>query len=112
MRGWYVLLPFVWPSFEVCRGCYVNLPLCLTCIGSRLTKNPFTGWWTVAMTEWVARAAMFLLHDVYDQYRLWRIPPPLWKSIQDPDLTVPPGGNANLSELISIWRGIESVDRN
>lgn len=29
---------------------------------------PFTGWWSVVNTEWDARTAVYLSHEVYDQY--------------------------------------------
>lgn len=112
MRGRYVPLPRIWADYEVCQGCYIELPPSITYIGSRLCNNSFSGWWSVFLTEWVACAAAFLVLEVYDQYRLWFLPPSVRTSIRALYLSVILGGGGIQNEVISLLDAMDQVHWN
>ena len=65
--------------------CYVDSPPVLAYAGSRLL-SPDSGWWVVYYTGRAAKAACFILWDVYDRHKLWRSPKRLIDWIRSLDL--------------------------
>lgn len=106
LRGRYLALPGMWSNLEVPRGCYVELPPCVSYVGSHLINDPNSGYWNVFCAEWCARVAAYILWEVYDTGRLWHIPSLLVQSILAMDLSLPLGSYANLEELHRLVRVI------
>ncbi|CAN8074799.1 unnamed protein product [Agarophyton chilense] len=61
--GRYIRIPEHWAAIESPRGCPVKLPPAISYIGSALVNNPFSEYWKVVYTEFIAKMAVFLLVD-------------------------------------------------
>ena len=108
--GRFVPIPACWDRIEVPRGCLVELPPVLTYFGSKLLRDPHSGFWTVFYTEWAVKTAVFILWDVYDNCRLWYLQPTTIDHLKRLDLRVPLGGSDNSSEFRRLLAVIEQTD--
>lgn len=61
-----------WRSIEVPRGCYAELPPVFTYKATEL-RDPSSGLWVVAYTEYMFRVVAFLLFEAYDNCRIWAV---------------------------------------
>ena len=68
------------------------------------------GLWVVALTEFTALAAAFLLWDVYDNRRLWVLSGCLIRFIRELNLTEVLGGVLNYAEVRKLLDVIDEVD--
>ena len=110
LHGRYVPIPTWWSTFEVPRGCFAETPPCVAYIGSRLMANPDNGYWVLFLCEWAARVAAFTLWEVYDQFRIWYIPPQLRRLIRELDLYTVLGSSDNVTELEYLLGVIDDID--
>ena len=60
----YISLPNWWSRWEVPQGCWADLGPTSTYLGTRILKDPNSGWWSVVSTKWVTHIAAFLLWEV------------------------------------------------
>ncbi|PXF40140.1 hypothetical protein BWQ96_10156 [Gracilariopsis chorda] len=109
-RGRYLSIPDFWPAVEVPRGCYVELPPCLTYVGSYFINNPPEGLWSLLATEWTVRVAAYLLIEAYDAYRLWHIPELVRQSIRHLDQSEVLGSVRNAREATQMVDLIDQID--
>ena len=89
--------------------CYVDSPPVLAYAGSRLL-SPASGWWVFYYTERAAKAACFILWDVYDRHKLWRTPKCLIDWIRSLDLAWVLGSPVNQEDLHLLLDAIEATD--
>ena len=75
-----------------------------------LIDDPNSGWWTVVYTEFVARQAVFVLWDVYDSCRLWRLSPKVLEFVFDLNLSFVLGSRRNYAELKRPVRVMDELD--
>jgi hypothetical protein len=61
--------------------------------------DPNSGYWVVAYTELVAKAAAYLLFEVWDVYRLWAMSPDMLINMEKLDLEVVFGNASSADEL-------------
>ena len=87
-----------WDSIQLPAGCLVELPTVVSHTLSRI-RNRNSGWWVVVYTEYTARAAAFILSEVYDSLILWYVPPALRALIRSLDLSWVLGNESNVEEL-------------
>ena len=102
-------VPEGWAQVKVARNCNVELPPVLTYKTSRLLDRR-SGWLVVAYTKHAAKTAVFILMDVYDNLRLWRLPTALIEGIRRLPLLLILGNRANVQELLRILRVIETTE--
>ena len=69
-----------------------------------------SGWWTVAYTDFVCRTAAFMLTDVYDSLRLWRLSTAMIEAMRSLDLVSILGSQGNVDELMGLLNSIEGTD--
>ena len=105
----YLKVTPYWQSMEVPRGCHVKLPMVFT-YKARELRDPQSGWWVVAYTEFAAKTAAFILFEVYDSYRLWALSGVMIANIRALDLPRVLGSRANADELERLLRVIERTD--
>lgn len=61
LQGRYVRIPNCWGSLEMPGGCYVELPPCVSYVGSQLISDKDSGFWAVFASEWCAKVAAHIL---------------------------------------------------
>ncbi len=98
-----------WKSIQLPEGALIELPTVVAHCMSRL-RNQHSGWWVVAYTEYAARAAAFILSEVYDSLMLWYAPPALITLIRSLDLTWVLGNDRNVEELEGLLCLISNTD--
>ncbi|CAN8067188.1 unnamed protein product [Agarophyton chilense] len=108
--GRYIGIPEHWAATESRRGCPVELPPAISYIGSALVNDPFSGYWTVVYTEFIANMAVFLLWDAYDTFRVWYMSPTARKYARELDLSLILGSRANHADFLHLVDLIDSVD--
>ncbi|CAN8063272.1 unnamed protein product [Agarophyton chilense] len=108
--GRYIGIPEHWAAIESSLGCPVELPPAISYIGSALVKDPFSGYWTVVYTEFIAKMAVFLLWDAYDTFRVWYMLPTARKYAKELDLSLVLGSRANHADFLHLLDLIDSVD--
>ena len=79
VNGFAELTP-QWRKLEVPRGCNAELPMIFSYKMDEL-RDPQSGYWVIAYTEWVVKVAAFVLFDVYDSYRLWALSPAMIEAL-------------------------------
>ncbi|CAN8068179.1 unnamed protein product [Agarophyton chilense] len=89
-------------AIESPRGCPVELPQALSYIGSALVNDPFSRYWTVVYTEFIAKMAVFLLWDGYDIFRVWYMSPTARKYARELDLSLVLGSRANHADFLHL----------
>lgn len=110
--GRYIPIPRHWHEIESPRGCAVELPPALTYVGSLLTNDPFSGYWVVVYTEFIAKMAAYVLWDVYDTYRLWYMSPTARRYARELDLSSVLGSRANQEEFCRLMDVIDQINWN
>jgi hypothetical protein len=114
LRGTYFQRAFAeltqfWSRLEVPRGCLAELPMVFT-YRMRELMDPESGWWVVAYTEYAMKAAVYILMDVYFNYRLWCLSPHLIDAFEGLDLGVALGCGANVCEFRRLLGVMRSID--
>ena len=89
---------------------HVELPPCITYVGSRLKQDVTSGWWVVAYSEYVARVAVFALQEVYETQRIWRFSKRVSRYMRQLDLSLVLGSRANYDELLKYVALIEEFN--
>ncbi|CAN8076680.1 unnamed protein product [Agarophyton chilense] len=108
--GRYIGIPEHWAAIESPRRCPVELPPAISYIGSSLVNDPFSGYWTVVYTDFIAKMAVFLLWDAYDTFRVWYMSPTARKYARELNLSLVLGSNANHADFLHLVDLIDSVD--
>jgi len=98
-----------WKTIQLPGGALVELPTVVSHTLSRL-RNRNSGWWVAAYTEYAARAAAFVLSEVYDSLMLWRLPSALVALIRSLDLSFVLGNQANVDELEGLLQVVMNTD--
>ena len=109
-EGRYVPLHRHFENVEVPRGCLVDLPPVLTYKGVEMMNNPRSGPWAVFYSEYAARAAAFILWEVYDRYKLWYLSETLRGNIRLLKLDYILGSPGDAEELLELLDVIDSID--
>lgn len=94
---------------KVQRGCGVDLQMVLTYLSRELRDTKY-GWWIVACTRVVAKAAALLLVEVYDSYREWCFPGEMIRDIRYLELVQVLESRANPEKLELIMCFIERTN--
>ena len=63
-----------WEMIEVSNYAHVELPPCITYVGSRLKQDVTSGWWVVAYSEYLARMGCSLFKR-YKKFNLFGASP-------------------------------------
>ena len=106
----YVRATPFWERLETSQYCTAELPPIVTYMSSYLIDDPNSGWWTVVYTEFVARQAVFVLWDVYDSCRLWRLLPKVREFVFELNLSFVLGSRRNYPELKRLVRVMDELD--
>jgi len=107
LNGFAELTP-QWRKLEVPRGCNAELPMIFSYKMDEL-RDPQSGYWVVAYTEWVVKVAAFVLFDVYDSYRLWALSPAMIEALGQLNLDQALGNRENARELRRLVAVIENT---
>lgn len=97
-----------WRRLEVPRGCYAELPPVFSYKAEEL-KDPASGWWVVAYTEFVFRVVAFLLFEAYDNCKIWAVSPDLCRLAREVNLEPALGSMGNVNEALRIIGVIENT---
>ncbi len=98
-----------WNSIQLPEGALVEMPGVMAHLPSKLRRRE-SGWWVVAYTEYAARAAAWLLSEVYDSLLLWYVPPALIELMTSLDLSFVLGNQQNVEELRGLLRVVSQTD--
>ena len=110
----FVRVPLWLPEYEVPQGCLVELPPCVTYVGTYLDSRRDSPYWSAFVTEWCALTAKNLLWDAYDRMYLWYVPPRVADGIEylanAGALDEVLGSRANVDEAVELVRMSRSQD--
>lgn len=84
-----------WSHLEIPCGCCVELPPVFTYLMHELC-DPESPWWVVAYTELSAKKAAYILFEVYESCRLWKLSHEIIHGIRSPYLKTVLGNAVNM----------------
>lgn len=87
-----------------------NFPLVITYLGSVLICDRNYRIWVFVVTAWAAKYDEFLFWDVYENFRLWFVPPLVRRYIRDLYLSVALGSGVNYREVVEILDVVHAID--
>lgn len=105
LRG-FVRLTAYWSRLEKLRGCCVELPPVFI-YRMRKLCDPESSWWIVAYMKLAAKTAAYILFEVDDSCRLWRLSREMIQDIRRLDLQTILGNTDNARECLSLINAIE-----
>lgn len=82
-------------------GLYIELQLVFTYKGSAIL-DPQSGYWGLRYTKLVTNTVAFVLFDVYDNYRIWRLSRHMIAFMQRLSLNPVQGSDKNPEEFVYI----------
>ncbi|CAN8075293.1 unnamed protein product [Agarophyton chilense] len=108
--GRYVALPEQWAEIESPGACPVELSPAITYIGSALINDPFSGYWTVGFSDFIAKMAAYILWGTYHTYRVWYMSPTARRYARQLNLSLVLGFRAKYDEFLLLVDLIDSTD--